>query len=90
MTHDQEEAFEVADQIVVMNNGKIEQEGSPAQVFEHPANAFVMDFLGNVNIFPVSVQDGRAPERPGPAPVRCAWPATPWWPPTSGRDLRVR
>jgi len=60
VTHDQEEAFEVADQIVVMNKGKIEQDGTPAQVFEHPANAFVMDFLGNVNIFPVNLQDGRA------------------------------
>jgi len=52
VTHDQEEAFEVADQIVVMNKGRIEQSGTPSQVFEHPANAFVMDFLGNVNIFP--------------------------------------
>ena len=60
VTHDQEEAFEVADRIVVMNKGKIEQNGTPAEVFEHPANAFVMDFLGNVNIFPVMVKDGRA------------------------------
>ena len=50
VTHDQEEAFEVADDVVVMNHGKIEQVGSPAEVFEHPANAFVMDFLGNVNV----------------------------------------
>lgn len=60
VTHDQEEAFEVADRIVVMNKGRIEQNGSPMEVFEHPANAFVMDFLGNVNIFPVLVKDGRA------------------------------
>jgi sulfate transport system ATP-binding protein len=60
VTHDQEEAFEVADRIVVMNKGKIEQDGTPAEVFEHPANAFVMDFLGNVNIFPVLLKDGRA------------------------------
>jgi len=52
VTHDQEEAFEVADKIVVMNKGTVEQEGTPTQVFEHPANAFVMDFLGNVNVFP--------------------------------------
>ena len=51
VTHDQEEAFEVADRVVVMNQGKIEQIGQPAEVFEHPANAFVMDFLGNVNVF---------------------------------------
>jgi sulfate transport system ATP-binding protein len=51
VTHDQEEAFEVSDQVVVMNQGRIEQIGTPAEVFEHPANAFVMDFLGNVNVF---------------------------------------
>ncbi len=60
VTHDQEEAFEVADKVVVMNQGRIEQSGTPAEVFEHPANAFVMDFLGNVNIFPVRLLDGRA------------------------------
>ena len=60
VTHDQEEAFEVADQIVVMNQGKIEQNGTPSDVFEHPATGFVMDFLGNVNIFPVTIRDGQA------------------------------
>ncbi|MFO0798920.1 MAG: sulfate/molybdate ABC transporter ATP-binding protein [Gemmataceae bacterium] len=60
VTHDQEEAFEVADRVVVMNKGKIEQVGSPIEVFEHPANAFVMDFLGNVNKLPVRVEGGRA------------------------------
>ena len=59
VTHDQEEAFEVADRVVILNKGKIEQEGTPAQVFEHPANAFVMDFLGNVNVFQAQLQDGR-------------------------------
>src|SRR5262249_49593230 len=51
VTHDQEEAFEVADRVVVMNHGRIEQSGTPAEIFDHPANAFVMDFLGNVNVF---------------------------------------
>jgi sulfate/thiosulfate transport system ATP-binding protein len=60
VTHDQEEAFEVADKVVVMNEGRIEQTGTPSEVFEHPANAFVMDFLGNVNVFPVQLLDGRA------------------------------
>jgi sulfate transport system ATP-binding protein len=60
VTHDQEEAFEVADRVVVMNQGRIEQVGSPAEVFEHPANAFVMDFLGNVNVFPGRVEQGKA------------------------------
>ncbi len=59
VTHDQEEAFEVADRVVVMNRGRVEQIGSPAEVFEHPANAFVMDFLGNVNKLPVRVVGGR-------------------------------
>src|SRR6185295_11810226 len=59
VTHDQEEAFEVSDRVVVMNHGKIEQVGTPAEVFEHPANAFVMDFLGNVNVFRGMVDDGK-------------------------------
>ncbi|MBX9622370.1 MAG: sulfate/molybdate ABC transporter ATP-binding protein [Gemmataceae bacterium] len=60
VTHDQEEAFEVADRVVVMNQGRVEQVGTPIEVFEHPANAFVMDFLGNVNKLPVRVENGRA------------------------------
>ncbi len=60
VTHDQEEAFEVADHVVVMNHGKIEQSGTPAEVFEHPANAFVMDFLGNVNVFQGRIEGGKA------------------------------
>jgi sulfate transport system ATP-binding protein len=60
VTHDQEEAFEVADKVVVMNQGRVEQAGTPIDVFEHPANAFVMDFLGNVNKLPVRVEGGRA------------------------------
>jgi sulfate transport system ATP-binding protein len=58
VTHDQEEAFEVADEVVVMNHGRIEQIGTPNEVFEHPKNAFVMDFLGNVNVFHGRVKDG--------------------------------
>jgi sulfate transport system ATP-binding protein len=60
VTHDQEEAFEVADRVVIMSKGKIEQVGSPAEIFEHPANPFVMDFLGNVNVFHGSIQGDRA------------------------------
>ncbi len=51
VTHDQDEAFEVADRVVIMNRGKVEQVGSPEEIFHHPANGFVMHFLGNVNIF---------------------------------------
>lgn len=60
VTHDQEEAFEVADQVVVMNHGRIEQIGTPQEVFEHPANGFVMDFLGNVNVFHGRIEGGHA------------------------------
>ena len=60
VTHDQEEAFEVADGVVIMNHGRIEQAGTPEEVFEHPANPFVIDFLGNVNVLYGHVQNGRA------------------------------
>jgi sulfate transport system ATP-binding protein len=60
VTHDQEEAFEVSDEVVVMNKGRIEQLGTPRDVFEHPANPFVMDFLGHVNVFSGRVQNGKA------------------------------
>jgi len=49
VTHDQEEAMEVADSIVVMNHGSIEQIGAPRELYEHPANEFVMGFIGEVN-----------------------------------------
>jgi sulfate transport system ATP-binding protein len=52
VTHDQEEAMEVADEIVIMNHGKIEQVGTPAQIYDHPATPFVMSFIGEVNILP--------------------------------------
>ncbi len=51
VTHDQEEALEVADRIVVTNNSRIEQVGTPDEVFHNPANEFVMHFLGDVNVF---------------------------------------
>ncbi|WP_372526765.1 sulfate/molybdate ABC transporter ATP-binding protein [Piscinibacter sp.] len=51
VTHDQEEAMEVADRIVVMNHGRIEQDGAPDQVYDHPATPFVLQFLGDVNLF---------------------------------------
>jgi sulfate transport system ATP-binding protein len=60
VTHDQEEALEVADRIVVMNNGRIEQEGTPEELFESPRTPFVMSFLGEVNTFHGRVQNGRA------------------------------
>jgi sulfate transport system ATP-binding protein len=59
VTHDQEEAFEVADRVVVMRQGRVEQSGAPADIFDHPGSAFVMDFLGNVNIFHGRMERGR-------------------------------
>lgn len=60
VTHDQEEALEVADRIVVMNQGRVEQIGTPQEVYDRPANPFVYQFLGNVNLFRGRVQQGRA------------------------------
>ncbi|MBD1835064.1 TOBE-like domain-containing protein [Trichocoleus sp. FACHB-90] len=54
VTHDQEEAMEVADEIVVTNKGKIEQVGTPAEIYDHPATPFVMSFIGPVNVLPSS------------------------------------
>jgi len=51
VTHDQEEALEVADRVVVMDHGRIEQVGAPEEVFHNPNSAFVMNFLGTVNVF---------------------------------------
>src|SRR5439155_26881615 len=50
VTHDQEEAMEVADQVALMNVGRIEQIGGPRELYEHPANEFVMSFVGPVNL----------------------------------------
>lgn len=58
VTHDQEEALEVADQIVLMNKGRIEQIGAPDDVYNHPASPFVYGFLGNVNLFHGRVHEG--------------------------------
>jgi sulfate/thiosulfate transport system ATP-binding protein len=60
VTHDQDEALEVADRVVVMNRGRIEQVGTPAEVFHHPASEFVMDFLGSVNLFHGRIESGKA------------------------------
>ena len=72
VTHDQEEAMEVADRIVVMNEGRIEQIGTPAEIYDHPATPFVMGFVGAVNVLPggtlprasVAAAQALAPESP--------------------------
>jgi sulfate transport system ATP-binding protein len=58
VTHDQEEALEIADRIVVMQAGQIEQEGTPAEVYERPATAFVHDFIGESVVLPVEIRAG--------------------------------
>lgn len=50
VTHDQGEALAMSDLVVVMNKGRIEQRGAPAEVYEHPRSAFVANFLGNANL----------------------------------------
>ncbi len=59
VTHDQEEALEVADRVVVMNHGRIEQIGTPEDVYDRPATSFVFEFLGHVN----RLRDGRRRRR---------------------------
>ncbi len=78
VTHDQEEALEVADRVVLMHQGRIEQVGTPQDVWEHPASAFVYGFLGDVNLFHGRAHEGQthlsglALETPEHADVRDA------------------
>lgn len=75
VTHDQEEALEVADKIVVMNSGKIEQVGTPEEVYHKPVSVFVLNFLGNVNLFHARVEDGNLTAEESGFPVSNAKPA---------------
>jgi len=79
VTHDQDEALEVADHVAVMNLGRLEQVGTPDEVYHHPSTDFVMGFLGRVDRFEGRLESGRvhfgpwsieAPERRGAAPER--------------------
>jgi sulfate transport system ATP-binding protein len=85
VTHDQEEALEVSDRVVIMNEGRVEQNGTPEEVYDHPATPFVFGFLGDVNLFHGRIHQGRvsightefdapewadAPEQEGVAYVR--------------------
>ncbi len=58
VTHDQEEALEVADRVAILRAGSIEQIGTPEEIYDRPASPFVFDFLGNVNLFSGRVRDG--------------------------------
>jgi iron(III) transport system ATP-binding protein len=75
VTHDQEEALAVSDRIIVMNNAVIAQDGTPRELYETPADAFVADFIGEANIFDCmveSVSDGLALVRLGPLTIKLA------------------
>ncbi|MFY2765357.1 sulfate/molybdate ABC transporter ATP-binding protein [Arenimonas sp. MALMAid1274] len=76
VTHDQEEALELADRVVVMNGGRIEQDGAPDQVYAEPATPFVFDFLGRSNQIRGQVQDGEFLAGEGRAPLSVLAPAT--------------
>ncbi|HUA36786.1 MAG TPA: sulfate ABC transporter ATP-binding protein [Candidatus Sulfopaludibacter sp.] len=58
VTHDQEEALEVADRVAILRDGRIEQIGTPEEIYDNPASPFVYDFLGNVNLFSGRVREG--------------------------------
>jgi len=60
VTHDQEEALDLADRVVILNEGTIVQQGTPEEVCRDPQSAFVMKFLGDTNMLPAEVRDGRA------------------------------
>lgn len=59
VTHDQDEAFALADRVVVLNEGRIEQIGKPSEIYEHPATPFVYNFLGDANVFRGHIRAGR-------------------------------
>ena len=60
VTHDQEEAFSVADRVMVINRGRLEQSGSPAEILDHPGTEFVARFIGDANVYEAEVRDGHA------------------------------
>ena len=82
VTHDQEEALSVADRIVVMNHGVIEQVGTPEQVYREPATPFVADFVGRINVLPArTLADGAV--QVGPSVLRCPHELP------AGRDVKL-
>nr|WP_088278426.1 putative 2-aminoethylphosphonate ABC transporter ATP-binding protein [Ideonella sp. A 288] len=85
VTHDQEEAFAVADRIVVMNHGAIEQVGTAMDVYRDPATLFVADFVGRINALPATPQDGGV--RVGEQVFRCEHASLDGH--AAGRELRV-
>jgi len=60
VTHDQDEAIEISDKIVVLNRGKVEQIGKPEEIYDHPQTKFVASFIGNANVIEATIQKGKA------------------------------
>jgi len=69
VTHDQEEALELADRVVIMNRGRVEQIGTTDEVYDHPATPFVFDFLGTPNVFPGRVEGRKVTIDGDPQPI---------------------
>jgi len=99
VTHDQEEALTMSDRIAVMNEGRVDQLGTPQEIYNLPATHFVATFIGVANLLPVTIAaaagDGRNVSVAGircrcPAPGRCSPPAPPrrWWCVPSGSTCR--
>ncbi|TAM99056.1 MAG: ABC transporter ATP-binding protein [Rhizobiaceae bacterium] len=83
VTHDQREAMTMADQVVVMGGGRIRQAASPVEIYRHPADAFVADFIGSTNLIPLAVENGTATAFGKPLPGIAA-------PARDGQMLSVR
>lgn len=83
VTHDQDEAMTVSDRIIVMRDGRIEQIGPPAEVYERPVSRFVAEFLGSANLIPATVESGRVQTPFGALEVRSP-------PPWSEGTLAIR
>ena len=101
VTHDQEEALEVADRVVVMNHGRVEQVGTPEEVYDRPATPFVFEFLGHVNRLPPRRRgaftrphefrvDARCPPPPRGRRGSCTAPRSARWRGSSSRSSRRR
>jgi sulfate transport system ATP-binding protein len=60
VTHDQDEALELADRVAVLNEGRLEQVGTPDEIYDDPASPFVMAFVGDTTRLPVTIRDGQA------------------------------
>jgi sulfate/thiosulfate transport system ATP-binding protein len=73
VTHDREEAFSLADQVMIINEGRLEQNGGPLDVLDHPKTEFVARFVGDVNVFDSVYENGGATLGPVRAPIK-DWP----------------